>query len=239
MIQYLKKRKAQQAESGAAIVEGALVFGLFIFLLLAMIEFGLYFMSWSSGRNATTEGAHKASISGRASEADYTAVRAMRQELKTIRGQLKYVIIFKAESVSDVVPPQCVAEAEAKQTDLLPVDKAHGVFLEASGVNDPDKFDWNSKTLRPTVACNIYYPNQIFDLPIGAFIYTRPKLSSDPASTALDRFWPGQYRIDRMTGPVDFLGIYVSTKYTSATGLLGTRPIDHSATIQIESRSVN
>jgi TadE-like protein len=239
LLQRIQRRKQHNEESGAAIVEGALVFGLFMFIILALIEFGLYFMSWSTGRNATTEGAHHAAVSGRSADADYGALHAMREQLKSSNG-VRFVIIYHANTVSDKVPSECLAEAEARINDNV-LTKAHGVFTEPSGVNDPDTYDWNDRTQRPLIACNIYYPYQIMaanQSNLGAFIYVRPS-AGDPASTSLDRFWPGEYRIDRMNGPVDFLGVYTSAYYKSATGLLGTRPLVHNSIIQIESRSVN
>jgi TadE-like protein len=229
------KRRRSNEEKGAAVVEGALVFGMFFLLIFGLIETGLYFMSWSTGRNATTEAAHQAALDGRSSDADYSALRSVKKTVQDLGGSFNYLIVYRANGIKDSPPQKCLDLAEAGRNDGAP-DTPHGWFEAPDGSHSVETFDWVSGP-RPKIACNIYY-RSAFDKPVGAFIYDRTAIVGG-ADPSLDRFWPGGYRIDRLNGPVDFLGVYVSNKYNSTTGIIPSRQVRHNSIIQIESRRAN
>ncbi len=230
-----KPRPDRQAEDGSAIVEGAMVFGLFFFLIFAIIEFGLFFVSWSTGRNAATEAAHEAAVSGTDSKADFSAINTVRNQLTQMRGSLDYVIIYRAKSITDRPPVECVNEAEAKRIvppgdELKPV----GVFIDDAGLQNVEAFIWTDVP-RPRVACNIYYARHLA-LVDTDFGYNKAAIEGGSTPSA-DRFWPAPNRVDKLIGPVDLLGVQVSQTYKSATGMIPTRRLRHNSIIQIESRT--
>ncbi len=229
------QHRRRHDERGAAVVEGALVFGLFMFIIFMIIEFGMFFRAWSTGRNAATEAAHLSSVAGRAGDADYQAMRSVRQTLSQLQNKADYIIIYRASGIKSTVPPECIEQAEMGKADIANGDLLipHGKFK--SGAHTVETFPWDGD-LRPEIACNIYYPEQIQTLAKDAFVYERDEITSVPPEPSLDRFWPGGYRVDRLTGPVDFLGVYMQHVFTSPTGLLGERTLKHNSIIQIESR---
>jgi TadE-like protein len=230
-----KAARRTRSESGAAVVEGAMIFGLFFFLLFAIIEFGLFFMSWNTGRNAATEAAHQAAIVGKASDADYAALLAVRGNLERLGPEFDYMIVFRANGIKDQVPQACVAAAEAGRGVTDPfVPTGVFQFSDGTGPKTVETFNWSDNP-RPEVACNVYYRRHL-TLPDGAFRYDRDNVDKVPSEPSLDRFWPGGFRVDRMNGPVDFLGIHIATTYGTATGLLSNRRFVHTSIIQIESR---
>jgi TadE-like protein len=229
----------QHDERGAAVVEGALVFGIFVMLIFGLMEFGLFFMFWSTGRNGTSEVAHEVAVAGRSNLADYSGLMSVRSQARTLKGRLRYIVVFRADSIKAPIPPECLAEAESKITDGSAATTPHGYFFgEASG-DTVETFNWDQK--RPKVACNIYYPKNIELLPTGknSFIYERPCATNCPAIAvlpSLDKFWPGGLRTDWINGPVDYVGVYTSTQYTSVTGIISSRKVTHLSKIQIEPR---
>ncbi len=216
-------------------VEGALVFGIFMGIVLSLIEFGVFFMHWSTGRNASSEGAHEIAVAGRSSTADYSAIKAVKKQLNTLGGQVDYVIVYRAKNIKDSLPDVCLAAADAglAGTDAT---EPHGVFIAPDGSPTPEDFDWVNK--RATTACNIYYKRNIDLVPafMGSFIYDRNTVVTNPS---LDRFWPGGFRTDWMNGPVDYVGFYMQTRYDSLTGVIPDRKVRHNTIIQIEPRRAN
>jgi Flp pilus assembly protein TadG len=242
MTKRASTRLAQRRdEQGAAVVEGALVFGIFMTIVLGLIEFGLFFMFWSSGRNATSEAAHEAALAGKASAADFSALYSIRSQLKTLGGRAEYVIVYRAKSIKDTVPPECLTAAETGKSLTNP-DTPVGDFTDNAGGKNVETFTWESKSKRPQLACNVYYPRMMAALSAPATSKDKYTYNVDQAvagNPSLDRFWPGQRRRDSITGPVDYVGIYIRTQYTSATGIIPSRKVNHNSIIQIEPRSTN
>jgi hypothetical protein len=232
-----RRRKANQEESGTTVVEGALVFALFFGLVLAVIEFGLFFLFWSTGRNAASESAHEAAVVGSNSSADYVALKSVRKQLNDIGGRLDYFIIYRAKGIKDTVPQSCLDAAEAGKSTGGP-NAPHGVF-SGGGSTSVETFDWFG-SVRPDVACNIYYRRNLDLIPDNenAFVYN-PDPAALAATPSLDRNWPGGFRTDWITGPVDYVGIYIQARYYTATGIVPSRIVKHRAIVQIEPKRAN
>lgn len=224
-----------EAENGSAVVEGAMIFGLFFFLIFAIIEFGMFFMAWTTGRNAATESAHEAAVAGADGRSDFYAMDAVRANLNRLGGSLDYLIVYRAKSIKATAPIECINEAESKRTvsataQLDPV----GVFIDNNGGSNVELFNW-SGSARPKVACNIYYRRHLA-LIKESFGYDKLAIEAGNPPSA-DRYWPANKRIDKLIGPVDLLGIHVSQSYASTTGIIPSRRLNHDAVIQIESRT--
>jgi hypothetical protein len=228
----VKRKHDRTSENGAAVTEGALVFLLFFGLILAVIEFGVFFMFWSTGRNAASESAHEAAVVGADSAADFATLRAARTQLNQIGGRLDYFIIYRASSIREEVPAECLAAAEAGKNNLS-ATAPHGYFQTKDGQTSVEAFDWRT-TDRPKIACNVYYRRNVsLAVPNGEapFRYNVDDVATTPS---LDRFWPGGFRTDWITGPVDYVGIYIQTRYTTLTGIVPSRVVKHRAIVQIE-----
>jgi hypothetical protein len=233
--QRLGRRK--QEESGAVAVEGALVFGIFALLIFGIIEFGLFFMFWSTGRSATTEAAHELGVNGTEALADRNALFEVRNQLRRIENNIEYVIVYRAQTILDPVPNKCIEAAELGKIDPdQDPTKPHGYF-KAGAETDPRSFDWADAEVRPDVACNVYFTRnlQILDDNPEAFITNL----NEPDGDGLDAFWPSSKRTDWITGPVDYGVVYVKTTYKTVSGIVPTRSVTHRAVVQIEPKKAN
>ena len=232
-------RRLDRRQRGATVVEAALVTLPFITIIFMVMEFGTMFLEWSSGKNAASEGVRLESIVGDGDNADYDTVRAMRNSLKNLGTKLDYVIVYKAKNLKDKVPTACTDLATARKNDL-DTDPV-GLFVSDAGMT-VENYPWGSPVAPPVqTACNIYF-SRMFDLPnIPNWKYDRDKAIATPPEFSLDRFWPGRYRVAYLSGPQDFVGVYVQSSHRSVTGLfphLGTdakpRIIRNSGIVRIE-----
>jgi Flp pilus assembly protein TadG len=234
---------SRRDERGATVVEAALITPLFVFILFALMEIGPLFSQWSSGKNAATESGRMAATAGAAVTADWDTFREVRKSARKLGTNLDYVIVFRAASVRTEVPPECIATADANKNapSLQPV----GAFRATAApplVTDytshaVENFDWNSGAA-VNLACYVLYPRQLDAITnSGPFIYERSKvLATAPAipEYSLNRFWPGQLRVDYLNGPQDYVGIYVQSRYVGPTGILSSRVIRSTSINQIE-----
>jgi Flp pilus assembly protein TadG len=232
-------------EHGATVVEAALITPLFVFILFALMEIGPLFSQWSSGKNTATEGGRMASTAGASVTADWDTFREIRKSAKKLGTNLDYVIIFRAASVRADVPPECIASADANKNapSLQPVGAFRATALSSSPlVTDytsqaVENFDWNSGT-PVDIACTVLYPRQFTAITgSGPFIYERTKVLAQAPATpeySLNRFWPGQLRVDYLNGPQDYVGVYVQSRYVGPTGIISARVIRSTSINQIE-----
>ncbi len=232
-------RRLDRNERGATVVEAALVTLPFITIIFMIMEFGPMFFEWSSGKNAASEGVRLESIVGDGDNADYDTIRSMRNSLKNLGDKLDYVIVYKAKNLRDKVPTVCTALATSRQPDV-DTDPV-GLFVSDPGLT-VENYPWGAPSAPPIqTACNVYYP-RMFSLPnIPNWKYDRDKAIAPVPVFSLDRFWPGRYRVAYLSGPQDFVGVYVQSSHRSITGLfpqLGTdakpRIIRNTGIVRIE-----
>ncbi len=222
---YALRRRARNGERGAVAVETALVLPGFLAIIFAIIEFGPLFLNWSATRNAAVTGAQEGTISGASPRADYDILQSMKQSLEPLGNNLDYIIVFRAKSIKDAVPAECIAEAESHRTaDVL---TAVGYFDGGAGGSNVAAFNWG--TVAPRIACNVYYRRSLA-LQVSPFIYDK----FTTGLPSLDSHWPAGYRVDFMDGPQDFVGVYVRTKHSSPTGAIPTSALTAKYILQIE-----
>jgi hypothetical protein len=198
-------------------------------------------MFWSTGRNAATEAGHEVAIAGRSTNADYSALYVSRNQIRRLGGAIDYVIIYKAKNIKATAPSECIAAAEAGKNDTDPLTP-HGAFratptsalMSSPLVTSVEGFDWNSNS--SDVACNVYYPRNLALMPAQKSAFTYDFLQAQAGYPSLDRFWPGPRRRDWINGPVDYVGTYIRTTYTSTTGIVPSRKVNHNSIVQIEPR---
>lgn len=235
----LHRRLPRRDEHGAVVVETALVAPLLFFIIFMIIETGPLFLLWSSDKHAAQEGARMATVAGQTSTADYNILKAMAAPLAAVGNRLDYVIVFRAKDLYDKVPPECITAANAAQAANIPATQAVGYFKRAdSGLTmttGSDQtalagFDWTKA--RPTVACNVYRFNQR-NLGEGYFQY-----SATGSPLSLDRFWPATKRNDTIAVKQDYAGVYVQSRYTSMTGIIQSRVVQHTYVGVLEALTV-
>ena len=106
----LLRRRRQNNERGAALVEMAMVTPLLVLLVFGILEFGLAFRDRLTVSNATQSAGRVAAALGNSDEADYAVLQAVEQSLGILPGAgggiIKHV-------------PVCAAESEIAVLDVL------------------------------------------------------------------------------------------------------------------------
>ena len=95
-------------ESGASAVEAALVAPLFLLLIFAIIEFGVFLFNANSVTNASRAGVRASSTWAAGPLADFNILRAANRSLGSLAANLDAVIIFKGDTPNASVPTLCV-----------------------------------------------------------------------------------------------------------------------------------
>lgn len=210
---------------GAAALETAIIAPLFLALVFGIIEVGGAMKSYSSTSNALRAGGRMASVAGNDASADQLIMARVAKEAAGIgKGEIDYVIIWKATGPGATPPAGCVSAAEG----------GGGTFNTATiGVYD--------NGLRTgTGACNVYmHPDQAggpFDMAQGeaanpaTFYYGCTGPGDAAASHMLDCDWSPRNRnvqiSPRGTAPAialrpDYLGVYIKATHDYYTGLFG------------------
>lgn len=204
-----------RGDRGAVLVEAGLALPVFFLLVFGIMEAGHALKSYSAVANAARGGGRAASVAGAEGLADQEVLLQIQREAAgTLRGEIQYVIIWKATPPTYgaplvMSPPQaCINVAESlTEPNLGP----RGV----SGV------------------CNIYaHP----DAPNGAFA-----LAADEANLSqhfdcdlsnpiqLDCSWPPRSREVRISPRGEFprydpdhVGVYLKAKHRYLTGVMGS-----------------
>ncbi len=194
----------QPSENGAVVVEAALILPLFVALIFGIIEVGSMFLNFSAVRNASREAARQASASASSPTADQEALLAAGKSLSTLVGSLEGIIIFKAESLNDKVPVNCLtALRTATALPLADTTSKCNVYL-ANQVRSPDITHFGAQAAKDPAFWDGEWPAQ---------------LRNDSLSTN--------------TTP-DLLGVYVEVRHAGATGLLPKRTIRSLNIFQLE-----
>ena len=102
------KRSLVGRETGASVVEAAMVAPLFLLLVFGIIEGGAFFYNINSVRNAARESAREASTWASSALADRNALGLALRGLTASGSRLEGVIIYKANGPTDGVPADCL-----------------------------------------------------------------------------------------------------------------------------------
>lgn len=244
----LRARAGARRDRGSLAVEAALITPLFVLLIFGTAEFGPLFLHSSAIKNAAVDAAREASSAGRAQDADWALMQSLRPSLNPIRNKFDYVIVYRAGSIDENPPAECIAEGArwskrlgteptrdpngGRPNDANGFPQPVGVFVPPAGAPadvTPLTFTWGRVPTAP-VACNIYY---LKDLVLAANRFGNVGPGN---GTQMDYYWPGGNRVDYMTGPQDFLGVYIQMNNQSTSGFFHDHLIKHRAVMQIEAR---
>ncbi len=101
-------------DQGTALVEAGLMSPIFLFLILAIVEYGFFFSSYLAIGRASADAARTASVMGNAPNADYKIVQSIKQSTSALSpSDVKKIIVFKATGFDSVVAPACQPTVDA------------------------------------------------------------------------------------------------------------------------------
>lgn len=96
-------------ESGATMVEAAIVVPILLLLLTLVLDGGLLARSQLSARYGATDGARDGAVAGRSPSADYEILQAVaRASGAASSHSIIKVVVFKADKANGKVPPLCL-----------------------------------------------------------------------------------------------------------------------------------
>lgn len=178
-------------DSGAALVEFALVLPLLVLLFLGLIEFGLAWRSKTNIETAVGLSARQNSNLGDTRQADFESLNSIVGALGSIDGlEVEKVVIYRATGTNG-------EPANSTCLTLAPNDAGRGV----------------------TGACNIYSQFQLDNL--GSNSNVNFTTTSTCSSTAWDRWWCPVNRNADQGDPPDYLGVYIKAEIPTISALFG------------------
>ena len=108
-------RRRLSGDHGSALVEAGLLSPVFLFIVLATVEYGFFFSSYLSVGRATTDAARAASVLGNNPTADYQIVQSIKASTAALApSDVKKIIVFKAmNGFGSTVPAACQPTVDA------------------------------------------------------------------------------------------------------------------------------
>lgn len=96
-------------QRGAVLTEVAITLPLFFMLIFGLIEFGMLYRDHLTLANTTRDAARTGTVMGDDLTADYEILRRIKTSSSAMpRQQITKIVVFKASTVSDAVPADCV-----------------------------------------------------------------------------------------------------------------------------------
>jgi Flp pilus assembly protein TadG len=198
------------SESGAALVEAAFVFPIFMLLLFGMIEFGFIFKDSLTLSTMVQTGARTGAELGSASStgpssADYQILSTMAAESSALNAQVLSVVIFNADS----------------KTAGVPLTAVPSQCTQGSGQSG---------------VCNVYSASEWQAIVSGT--ETGQDFSIGCPGTCWDADWSPAIRNTSQAAPgPDFLGVYITAQHKNITGFFKTITLHETDIIRLEPQS--
>ncbi len=198
----LGRRKPE--ETGASIVEAAIVAPLFFLFVFAIIEVGVFLYNANAVSNASRDAAREGSTWAAGPLADYNILRAANRSLGVLAARTDAVIVFKASGPNGVVPPACVT---AIPTSSRGVSDTCTIYrLSDLKTMDETSFGWSD---------------------LNTPLQNAGKLDVNwPATKRVEE-------VTGLVQP-DWVGVYVQANHKSLSGVVPSRKIRHTSIAQIE-----
>lgn len=187
-----------RGDSGAALLEGALVALPFFILMFGMLEYGLVFKSYLSLASAANSSGRAASTFGNAAYSDYRILRTINEGAGGIdREKIHTIVIWHAAGPDDAPPAACLDGDGSTGSGSPAWTGACNVYDYTDFEWDEADFDCNSATSGPAdyqwCATN-----------------RKDWLSDTDAGGPLKR-------------GTDYIGVYVEADYDMLTGMFGSQ----------------
>lgn len=212
--------KARRGQRGSTLVEAAFITPIFIMLILATAEAGLYMRNYLGVANTVRAGARTASAAGRFAGADLYLVHSMAKESTALpRGAIQYIVVYKASAFGAAPTTSC--RAGVPQSGLCNVyTPAHFQMaadqLAEEGRHKTALANGQASTLDLT---KIWFGCQT----------TGPHANASP-----DRYWCPSTRDDTYRN-ADYVGVYMRLDHQWMTRIFGTTAdITDQSVIRIE-----
>jgi TadE-like protein len=204
-VRKKRQQRTRRSESGASLVEAALILPLFLFLILGIIEVSLYLLDTNAVRNGSRQAARVASTAATDAFADLKALRQSRQSLSNMTNSVDAMIIYRAVKPSDSVPAECLAALESGQPGVATATAACNIY-DATKYRTADQLNFG------------------FDLGSNNDMalwdrFWAPTGRNDSITEA---------------GGADFVGVWVRVQHESLTGLIPKRALTSNTVFQIE-----
>ena len=191
------------------------------FLLMAILEMGLYFRSYLGTAAAVTDGARTASIAGNDLGADYVILKAVRKATATMTTKdIVNLVVFD---------PASAAACSGTCTATNPVN---ATVPSVCATSTARMFDTTAK-------CNVYTPGTS---PTGDWYTTD---ATKYGCTAPNNYSAGYCPTTRKTaktgvnGPPGFVGVTVTVNHTYISGIFGkTKKIQNTVIASLEPESL-
>lgn len=217
-----------RSERGVTMVEAAFVTPIFLFLIFAIIEGGLYMNDYLALSSSTRAGVRASSALGAVGRADmYTLIDIDREAAALGEDDIEYVVIYKATGFGADPTDTCKGGVSVlnvcnvyrrddinKAWDQLEEESAQEAAIAANQTRTLD-------TSKQWFGCLITGPN---------------------AGASPDRFWCPGDRIDARsgnsnTGP-DYVGVYIKANHEWVAKIFGNdTTLTEKSVIQIEPRT--
>ena len=112
----MRSQRKSACESGASLLEFALVVPLLLMLTFGTFEFGLFFKDYLTVSNTTRAGARVGSAAGSGADADYQILQAVKAASAALPGganSIEQISIYKSTSVGGGPTTTCRATSSA------------------------------------------------------------------------------------------------------------------------------
>lgn len=198
-------------DSGAVMVEAALITPLFMFLLFGTLEFGGLFRNYLTLNDATASGARGAAIAGNQANADYQILQGIKFSTSALtKSGIKKIIVYKATDSTTAAPANCKA--------LTPTGTS---AVGISGGSNP---------------CNVYAASNLNTPENGGFSDCSISGSPGPPATPPSLQWhwcpaSRKFAATGANGPPDFAGVYIEFEHHWFTGMFGNEVTVTSTTV--------
>lgn len=176
-----------RAEDGATMVEAIFVLPLLIVMMLALIEFSLFFREQSSVADASRSGARAIVATSAFGLADHEGLVAMKSSLGTLAGSPEWIVVFKADDFNSEVPANCLdGSGVAGVCNVYPGDAP--TWTEQEFIDSGLHADWPASDRQASAADGT-------DL-VGVHVVYRRDFVTGLFGDGADVNWTARYRIE-------------------------------------------
>lgn len=155
-------------DSGAALVEAALVTLPFMFLLFAIMEFGIAYRDYLTVSQAAADGAREVSIGARDGLADRSAVQSVVDVMEAADpASIDRIVIYHPAAPTDSITASCAAGTPSAGTGLDDIN-ACNVYTPSQLAADVRQWDCDDPTYGATAFSRPWCPQDRDDANITA-----------------------------------------------------------------------
>lgn len=148
------RHRRAHGDSGATLLESAIVTPVLLLFIFGIFEFGFAFRDYLTVANSTRDAARESSVAGNVLDADYRMLRAIERGSAALPDDaIERIVVWEASGPSDTVPSSCANGTPDDGSggefcnvytwaDLTVPETDFGCQSTAAGdpVNSPDRF---------------------------------------------------------------------------------------------------